>query len=151
MHGPLFLLELAVAATCADDANDTFGMRATFSAEVDPEVPNKSPAQRARRCEQVQTAMEFLLTSPTPQVQQQVIAQAVHATDLCSRYIMRGMDRNGAAFTPQAVLGILPAFMRGGGSAALDMVFPPLTEAETIQVKAVCDTQRADARLRWAM
>jgi len=135
MHGPLFLLELAVAATCADDTDDTFGTRATFSAEVDPEVPSNSPAQRARRCKEVQTAMEFLLTSSTPQVQQQVIAQAVHATDLCSRYIMRGMDRNGAAFTPQAVLGILPAFMRGGGSAALDMVFPPLTESETIQAR----------------
>jgi hypothetical protein len=37
--------------------------------------------------------------------------------------------------TPQAVLGMLPAFLRGGSSAALDLIFPPLSDAETLQVR----------------
>jgi hypothetical protein len=69
MHGPLFLLELAVAATCAEEHLADFGTRTTsFAAERDPEVPSSSPQQRAERCKEVQAAMEFLLTSSTPQV-----------------------------------------------------------------------------------
>lgn len=70
------------------------------------------------------------------QVQQQVVTQAVRATDLCSRYIVRGVDRlsvPGVGF----VLGLVPGAIKNRSSVAWDSLFPPLTEFEESQVRPV--------------
>eukprot|EP00873_Tetraselmis_striata_P037734 jgi/Tetstr1/457998/TSEL_044509.t1 len=77
-------------------------------------------------CADVQRAFQFLLQSSTPQVQEQVVTQAAHAADLCSRYIMQGLDAPGGLVPAPE----LPAAVQGVAQLALDALFPPLSAEE---------------------